>query len=155
MKLLFRFARLEARARLLLCQTALLLSAIKLGLALFSFQTLRRKLAQFSQKSISQTPVPVETIVWAIEVASRYIPGGAQCLTRALAARVLLSRQGYASQLRIGVAKDEIGQLEAHAWVEREGRAIVGGLKDGERFVPFSDLKELDIEPEGGIFEGF
>ncbi|MDY6781432.1 MAG: lasso peptide biosynthesis B2 protein [Cyanobacteriota bacterium] len=138
---MLKFVRLEPRDRLLLIQAALLLSAIKLGLALFSFKSLRQRLAQFSPNSTPQVPIPVETVVWAIEVASRYIPGGARCLARALAASALLSRQGYPSQLRIGVAKDEVGQLEAHAWVELEGQAIVGRLRDGDRFVPLSDLK--------------
>lgn len=136
-----QFVRLQPRDRFLLVQAALLLSAVKLGLALFSFQQLRRRLAQFSPHSTPQNPVPVETVVWAIETASRHIPGGARCLARALAAGVLLSRQGYASVLRIGVAKDAIGQLEAHAWVEIEGEAIVGRLRDRDRFIPLPDLK--------------
>jgi hypothetical protein len=136
-----KFVCLEPRDRFLLVQAALLLSAIKLGLVLFPFQFLRRRLAQFFPQLTPQAPLPVETVVWAIEVASRYFPGGVRCLTRALAAQVLLSRQGYSSQLRIGVAKDEVGQLEAHAWIEREGQAIIGRLQDGERFIPLPDLK--------------
>jgi hypothetical protein len=67
-------------------------------------------------------------IVWAVQVASRRIPG-ASCLTQALAARVLLAKCGIASQLRIGIARGEQGDFQAHAWLETaDGRAVIGGV---------------------------
>jgi ABC-type molybdenum transport system ATPase subunit/photorepair protein PhrA len=45
---------------------------------------------------------------------------------RGLAGEVLLIRAGYSAQVRIGVAKDPAGKLEAHAWVESDGRVVIG-----------------------------
>ena len=73
-------------------------------------------------------PLPPERIAWAIRVVSRYLPGTMNCLVQALAAQTMLARWGYASHLRIGVAKDEGGQLKAHAWVECEGKIVIGGV---------------------------
>lgn len=141
MRKLYKLAGLPKRDRALLFQAALLLAIVKLGLILFPFQTLRQWLAKISPQFTPQSPLSAEKVTWAIEVASRYIPGGVKCLTRALAARVLLARQGYITQLHIGVAKDERGQLEAHAWVESEGRVVMGRLHDGERFIPLANFK--------------
>jgi hypothetical protein len=47
------------------------------------------------------------------------------CLVKALAASKLLARHGYKSTLHIGVKRtDEV--FEAHAWVEHDGRPIIG-----------------------------
>jgi Transglutaminase-like superfamily len=141
MRKLSKFVRLQQRDRGLLFKTVLLLAAVKLGLALLPFQTLRRLLAKLSQRLPPQRPLSVAKAIWAIEVASRYMPGGAKCLVRALATQVLLARQGYATQLRIGVAKGDRDRLEAHAWVESQGRVVIGRLNNWERFIPLPDLK--------------
>ena len=68
------------------------------------------------------------------------MPGGKTCLPQALAAQVLLERCGYPARLRVGVVKGGEGQLEAHAWVESQGRIIVGGA-EVERYIPLSGLE--------------
>ena len=45
------------------------------------------------------------------------------CLVKSLTLWWLLGRQGIGSELRVGVRK-EGRNLEAHAWVEREGIAL-------------------------------
>lgn len=61
------------------------------------------------------------------------------CLHRSLTLWWLLGRQGIASELRIGVRKEQ-GRFEAHAWVEREGVALNGELDVGSRFAAFRGL---------------
>lgn len=140
MRRLSKFLSLEKRDRALLLNATLLLAATKLGLRLLPFQTLRRLLARLKPSSnlagFPTSDLHLQKIVWAVEVASRNIPGGAKCLPRALVAHNLLTRQGYPAQLRIGVAKDEEGQLEAHAWVESRGQVAIGRVRNWERFIP-------------------
>ena len=45
------------------------------------------------------------------------------CLVKSLTLWWLLGRQGITSELRVGVRK-QVGNLEAHSWVEREGLAL-------------------------------
>lgn len=59
------------------------------------------------------------------------MPGGRNCLARALAAELMLGRYGYSSQLKIGVAKTPSGEFEAHAWLESEGRVLIGRFELG------------------------
>jgi hypothetical protein len=62
-----------------------------------------------------------------VRFASRFVPA-ATCLPCALAALVLLRSRSVPARLRIGVARDGSGQLDGHAWVESNGRVVVGGL---------------------------
>lgn len=65
-------------------------------------------------------------IAWAISIAGQYIPGS-KCLAQAIAGRSLLARYGFAGTIHIGVAKNPTHWLSAHAWVEVEGQAVIGG----------------------------
>jgi hypothetical protein len=67
---------------------------------------------------------PVERIVWAVRTATRWTPG-ATCLVSGLALQRMLSRHGHRSELHIGVSRTG-GVFTAHAWVERDGRVLVG-----------------------------
>ena len=141
MKRLRKFNSLPSGDRLLLISTFVLLGLVRLGLWLLPFGTWRRLIASVSQATHKRQEVGKTDqgkIVWAVNVASRYMPGGAKCLARALTAQVLMSQYGYSPELRIGVAKGEGGQFEAHAWVEHQGQVVIGYLADLSRFTPLT-----------------
>jgi hypothetical protein len=135
------YLRLSPSDRRLLVEAGFLVVLIRLGLWLFPFRALRRILARMTYLPSllrDKHPVSTDRIAWAVERTSRYVPA-ATCLTQALAAQVLMRRRGFAVCLRIGVAKDEREQLIAHAWVETEGKVVVG--RSGyQRYTPFPAL---------------
>lgn len=136
MKRLRKFLHLANSDRQLLLSAALIIGTVRLGLWLLPFQIWRQLVAEMRQTTHKrQKTQSVDKVVWAVAVASRYMPGGVKCLARALATQVLLGQRGYQAQLHIGVAKGE-GGLEAHAWVESQGRVVIGGLKDLGRYTP-------------------
>lgn len=143
MEYLRKFLRLPTAERWLLIKSTLLLEAIKLGMWLLPFRVLRRLLAQ-----VSETPSKLrhadrhsaDRIAWAVEIASQHTPGVKTCLNQALATQVLLARRDYPSFLHIGVAKGEQGEFKAHAWVESEGKIVIGGGQL-ESFTPLTVLK--------------
>jgi hypothetical protein len=59
---------------------------------------------------------------------SQFVPK-ATCLTQAIAALILLNLKNYPATLRIGVARNNEGRFEAHAWVESDGNVVIGGSK--------------------------
>ena len=134
---------LSWQQRRVLLYACLLINAIRLSLWLFPFGKIRRTLDVmlnawvYSEKTSS---VSVDFIAWAVSVASYYAPGGVKCLARALATQLLMNRYGYVHKLRIGVAKGEKQTLEAHAWIEYQGRVVVGGLSKLDRFRPLSNV---------------
>ena len=126
------------RDRTILITALILLGLVRLGLWLLPFQRLQRLLAQISNinpQNQNNNQTSINKIIWAVETSSRYLPG-VKCLARALTAQALMSRHGYSCQLRIGVAKGESGKLEAHAWIESQGKVVIGSLADLSRFVP-------------------
>lgn len=70
-----------------------------------------------------------ERIAWAVMAAGNAIPGGRNCLVRALAGEVMLRRYGYPAELRIGVANPADEGFKAHAWLESEGRILIGDIE--------------------------
>jgi hypothetical protein len=143
MRRLGRFYRLPASERWLLAKAALLLGAIRIGLWLLPFRTLRSFLdrAAVFHRVGEADYEPTDVVVWAVEVAARGLPAFDTCLTRALAAQVLLSRRGRPALLRIGVVRSSEGKFEAHAWVESDGRVVIGGY-ELERYTPLAALGE-------------
>ena len=140
------------RRRLLLCRTFVLLLGIRLGLALLAFQKLRQLLARLSyvnryfQPKIPHTPEQtnqvVRQVIWSVEKSARLMPGGAKCLAKALTTQVLMERRGCDCAFKIGVAKTDKGELEAHAWIEKDGQVIMGMLPDLDRFKSLPPLEK-------------
>jgi Transglutaminase-like superfamily len=138
-----RFLRLSPGDRWLLVTAALLLAATRLGLILLPYRKLRGlvdRLARVSSRRRLAPPASPERIALAVTRASRAVPG-ATCLTQALAAKVLLERRGHPARVRVGIGRAEGARLLAHAWVECEGRIMLGGT-DLTRYTPFSALEE-------------
>jgi hypothetical protein len=136
-----RFVRLPAAERWLLITATLLLGATRAGLWLLPFGTVRRVLAEAAEAPVGFRGVErssVGEVVWAVGVAGRILPWASTCLTEALAAQVLLARRGYPATLRIGMVRGQGDRLEAHAWVESGGRAVIGAY-ELERYAPLVD----------------
>jgi hypothetical protein len=124
-----KLLRLSSSERGLLVKALFLVAAIRVGLWLLPLQVVRRQLARLAQapaRSSLDDLSCLHEIAWAVRVVSRYVPR-ATCLTQALAAQVLVERAGLPSRLRLGVALDRGGSFRAHAWLESEGRIVVGG----------------------------
>ncbi|MEM7590113.1 MAG: lasso peptide biosynthesis B2 protein [Cyanobacteria bacterium P01_A01_bin.83] len=138
MKQLIKLLQLTAKKRQLLIDTYFLLTAIRLGLWLLTFKTLRQRLAKLERVSfLEQDAAELNRVIWAVNLASRYQLGGVKCLARALTTQLLLSRRGYPTELRIGVVKTENDQLLAHAWVESNGEIVMGAIRNLAEFKPF------------------
>jgi hypothetical protein len=75
-------------------------------------------------------------VAWAVETVGRKVPL-ATCLVQATAVEMMLRRAGENPTLHIGVTSPARAPIEAHAWLEWNGRVIVGdeGL---DRFAPLS-----------------
>ena len=128
MRRISKFLNLSSAEQRLLIKAWILLGLIRLGLELFPFSTLRKLLDRLRpilggfEKESSE-----EHLVWAVTVVSRYIPM-ATCLAQALTAQFLLQQVGHQACLHIGVEEAEKGGLKAHAWVESQGRILIGGI---------------------------
>ena len=149
MKRLRRFLRLSWADKVLVVQAVCLLAAVRLGLCLLPFETLRKLLARTAdgrsasaqRRQIDHSP----KVIWAVGAVSRRFPSIGTCLMQALAAHVLLRRRHYPTQLHIGVTRDEKGKFLGHAWLESNGIVIIGGeaLKQ-QRYTPLLAMEHLE-----------
>ena len=75
----------------------------------------------------------LDSISKAIHIMSRYTFWESQCLVKAIASMKMLEKRNIESTLYLGTAKDENGELIAHAWL-RSGSFYISGAEEKERF---------------------
>lgn len=126
-----KFPRLSSGERRLLLAAFLAVSCVRISLWLLPFRRVAWLIERTALRSARRAPARLaehrtENIVWGVTTAARYVPR-VTCLTLALAAQWLFAWFGRPTLLRIGVAKGDDKALRAHAWLESEGRVVVGG----------------------------
>jgi hypothetical protein len=125
--------RLSAADGVLLLEAAILLVAVRFGLALMGFRPLRAALRRVT----TSRPQPRDRVIWAVKAIARRFPA-ARCLSQALVMNTLFSRYGHASDLKIGVRLVDRAvrdvPLDAHAWVECDGRIVIGAIADLDEY---------------------
>ena len=123
--------RLAPAERKLALGTLGLLAAVRTALWLLPFQHVMRMFRASEIQRLVHGDCTPRQLAWAVHLASRYVPA-ATCLPQALTMYTLLSWHGHPSCLHIGVAS--LPKFESHAWVECDGKAIIGGEKRLDRF---------------------
>lgn len=143
MKLLRKFLSLHNSDRILLIISWITITVVRLGLWLLPWKILYEVVGKIAPTA-SNIPQPDENVsskvAWAVETVSRYTITTPKCLARALTTYILLARQGYRTELCLGVAKDFQGNFTAHAWVESQGQIIIGRIKNLSQFTPLPPL---------------
>ena len=132
-----KFLNLSVREKFLLMEAVILVLAIRVGLTLLPFSTLQKLLGKGTKKHIDlerKRRFAIDQVAWSVAAASHCVPK-ATCLVQALAIQILLLRQGYPADLKIGVTRGNKEGLQAHAWVESRGKMINTG-SEIDRFTP-------------------
>lgn len=142
-----RFFALPRADRGLLLEAMATVVMVRLALHLVAIERLRSWAARRATHTAAATEAaPVDRIAWAGRAATRAVPG-TKCLASAFALQRLLSRQGYASKLHIGVARIN-DAFSAHAWLVCDGEILVG--EDGhEAFTPLTAWPSIDKAGRG------
>jgi hypothetical protein len=124
---LHRLFGLPSSQKLLLLRACTLLAGVVLALRFYAYSKTAR---WFSSPLITPAVPPAsdfeDQVATAISHAATVVPG-ARCLAQAIVACRILNRAGIPAAVRIGAAKSEGSAIHAHAWVEYEGRIILGG----------------------------
>ena len=133
-----KFRAASPEDRRLLWEASSLLVAVRLGLMVLSYRTLRRLTRPSTPPPTPPgiaTPNTPARIGWAISAMARRLPGKMTCLVQALVAERMLHRHGFHATLQIGVARAQMNkEITAHAWVECDGRIVVGETGDLEHY---------------------
>lgn len=144
------FLNLQGHERRVVLTSAVTLLSTWIGLRLFGFPRWQKVLYQFSNKSQSPNPLPMEETRRLAGLATAtahrfFLP--TNCLEQSLVIWFLLRRRGGAPVLRFGGRKAG-DQFEAHAWVESEGVVLNDEGSVRQDFVPFEPLERPPIALE-------
>jgi hypothetical protein len=137
-KKMHRFFCIPHAEKWLLIKAFILVSGIVLALQIFPFRISYRFTSKVPAKQVDYR-FSEKQIIRAIEMSSYYMPCST-CLSKAMAGHVLLAKYGYGSNFRIGVARDN-GRLLAHAWLENQGRILVGDIVKNYVPLPMEEIR--------------
>jgi hypothetical protein len=135
------FAQLAYGEKRLLLEAFITLSICRARLRVRNVEKLQAWATRAGNRTIT-----VNRLAWAVEVASRRMPG-ATCLCRALALQRLLAKNGHGSELRIGVEKNN-GRFGAHAWLVHDGQVLIGA-SEPEKYRLLAAWQSKTDLPEG------
>lgn len=119
--------------RLLVAVTALQV-ATAVGLRTTSLELWRARSLRTRNRIRLLVNASDERLVWAIEVTGRRLGRFSTCLVRALVAEFMLTPNVEPITLTIGVRHNPAGMFEAHAWVMRRDRILIGAT--GVEYLP-------------------
>ena len=123
-----RFNALGRPAQNLFLRAMVLLPLVTVSLRWRGFQAtqaaLQRFLSDTSQKrAVASVQKNTTLTAHMVNAADRHGLVHPSCLAKSMTLWWLLGRQGIASRLRIGIRREK-EKFEAHAWVERDGKAL-------------------------------
>ena len=72
---------------------------------------------------------PEHRVIWAIHATGRRLGRVSSCLVRALVADLVIEETASRT-LTIGVRRTAAGALEAHAWLARGDRVLIGATRE-------------------------
>jgi len=132
-----RLAGLPPRERAVLARALVLLPIAAASLRALGLKRTQALLVPRLQSRSRGHGVDPARIARMVQIAARRGPLRANCLPASLTLQALLARAGLASELRVGVRKRDT-RLEAHAWVEHAGVALMEPEGVHTRFSAFA-----------------
>nr|WP_286244353.1 lasso peptide biosynthesis B2 protein [Methanobacterium ferruginis] len=98
---------------------------IRVMIWIFPFHYVQKKVQGIvSHVSSEDSNIPLERIRLMILISYKYVPR-ATCLVQAMVGYILFFKYGYHTLIKIGVSNED-GIFEAHAWLEHDGKVVLG-----------------------------
>ena len=119
-----KFSRLSTGSKLLLVEISVCLFVARLLLLAVPFKRIVPLLTG-KGRNTPPTRQALQRLKQALAIVSDRTPWQSTCLTRAVAAKLLLRRHGFSSTLFLGLARTD-SKLTAHAWLSCNDVLITG-----------------------------
>jgi hypothetical protein len=139
-----RWRRTPVAERRAFVGTACLIPLMTAAVRLFEFRRTYTWLSRRRRRHPAPAGVTEATrqAVRALVRARRYAPYRGNCLSQSLTLWWRLRQAGVATDLILGATLDD-GLLEAHAWVEQDGRVLNDTPGVRSRFEPIASMSSL------------
>lgn len=138
-----KFVKLRLEYKVLLAEAYVTLGLSRFALMTTEFKKTAKRLGNTMQKNSAplneKQRLTAKKIDWAVNVMSRYTFWESKCLVKAVAAKHMLNRRNLANTLYLGMAKDDQGNLQAHAWIECSDLSLTGS-STADRFTVVSSF---------------
>lgn len=112
------------------------------------FKCLKRQMGVPKKESSSQVEdsiyVEAKKIRSVVMLACKYTPWESKCLVRALLVQHFLKRKKIATTVYLGVNKDDLNHMKAHAWI-RCGEMIVTGQYEKDHFIQVASFSNESL----------
>ncbi len=119
MRRLLKFCFLPGREKYCLCEAGILLLFSNLSIKTIPFRQIHRFLhANWNARAVLDSVENVRLVMLSLSRAANVLPWKSQCLSRSIAAFVMLRRRGIPAVMFVGVKSLEDSSLLAHAWVQ-------------------------------------
>ena len=130
-KQIYYFNRIPFRFKLIAFEAFLTMAISRFYILFIPF----RRVATRMGKPMHETTKEIDSerltyarqIAWMIEKVSNYTPWESKCLVRALTGQKMLKKRKIPSTLYLGVKKENVDGLSAHAWLRCGNFVILGG----------------------------
>jgi len=138
MQRLGKFFRLSGGEKRLLLEAAFWLTVFRAAVSFVPFRVIAGFLGRKRGETAGTFPGPtgrgeVLAVARALRVMGRSLPWESTCLVKAAAGKRMLSRRSIPATLYLGVARDGVNKVAAHAWL-RSGDVILTGAEERQRY---------------------
>jgi hypothetical protein len=144
MKRLHKFWFLTRREKRCLCEAGIVLLVANLSVRMISFRHidsfLRARWHDGAASDCSRAD-DIDLVNLSLSRAANLLPWKSLCLSRSIAAFIMLRRRGIAAVMIAG-AKSENSSLHAHAWVHT-AHGVIGGNSENAAFTPLLRIGRL------------
>ncbi|MBP8273969.1 MAG: lasso peptide biosynthesis B2 protein [Acidobacteria bacterium] len=134
-----QWRRLSAAERIAFAQASAMVPLMALTVRVVGFKRLHAWIERTSTAGPTLAPEAqsLRRCVVSVHRTGRYAPYRGNCLSQSLTLIWLLRRHGLRPTLRLGVKVSD-AKLDAHAWVELNGRVLNDTQDVHTRFTPFA-----------------
>jgi transglutaminase superfamily protein len=143
---LLKFWSLTRREKRFFCEAGVLLVLANLSVRVIAFRHIDgflRARWDDGARCNFYLAEEIELVNLSLSRAANLLPWKSLCLSRSIAAFIMLRRRGIPAVMVAGVKSVEDSSLLAHAWVQT-ARGVIGGSSENAAFTP---LVRIGMEP--------
>ena len=142
------FWELGFRKQLMFIEAFILSGVYRFMVLYLPFKYVKKRLGVPKKESAKEESVEVYRLAKEIRggvlLVCKYTPWESKCLIRAMLVQHFLKRKKIATTIYLGVNKDDLNNMKAHAWI-RCGEMIVTGQYEKDHFIQVAYFSNVEV----------
>lgn len=142
------FWELGFKKQLMFIEAFILSGIYRFMMLYMPFKYVKKRLGEPKKESAREEPLEVYRLAKEIRglvlLACKYTPWESECLIRAMLVQHFLKRKKIATTIYLGVNKDDLNNMKAHAWL-RCGEMIVTGHSQKRYFIQVAHFSNVGV----------